>query len=185
MPGCIYVRTFRGDSPAKRLAPTKQLERAHALAERHAIQIADHYVFTDGDAPGHLPPTSWAHEDETGRPALAAMLDAIEAGQIKRVLVARVERLATDSSLLTSLCQFFVQHGVEVVTEANANLLQEDPSEAFALSLMRPCLRLDTHAERVRKQRLRERKLEEINRLRDRLDRLEAEVAELVPEGAP
>jgi DNA invertase Pin-like site-specific DNA recombinase len=185
MSGCIYIRTFDGDGAAKRLSPTKQMEKARLLAERHTIQIADHCVFSDHDAPGHLPPTSWADENEAGRPALDAMLDAIELGEVRTVLVARVERLGTDYTVLTNLCTVFKHYNVKVITEENENLLREDPSESFARSLMGHCLQLDTHAEQVRKQRLRERKIEEINRLKERLARLEAEVSDLSPTNLP
>ncbi len=57
--------------------------------------------------------------------------------------------------------------------------MSEDPTEAFAISVLRPRIQYDTDDERALKTQQKQKKVEEINRLKFKIARLEAEIAEL------
>jgi DNA invertase Pin-like site-specific DNA recombinase len=176
---CIYVRTWNDDPAHQHLSYERQLRDARRLAEKHSLQVPDHHLFSDIDYPGHLPPTCWAGEADECRPALSALIEAIEAGAIDRIIVGRMERLATDAVVLQQLHDLLRQRGVHLISEPHPLAAEEDPAEAFAAELLADCIQYDTDAEREQKAKLRARKIDEIDRLKARVDRLEAEVAEL------
>ncbi len=179
MGSCIYIRTYEHDSAHQQLSYERQLRDAQRLAQKHAMQIPDHHLFSDIDFPGHLPPACWASEHDECRPALSAMIEAIEAGAIDRILVSRMERLGTDAVILQEFSNLLERHGVRLVSEPHPLDADDDPAEAFAASILVRCIQYDTDAERAQKGKQRTRKIEEIDRLKARVSRLEGEVAEL------
>ncbi len=158
-----------------------QTEETRALAHKHGLTVAYEHVFTDVDYEGHLPPVCWAADGEPGRPALAAMITAIEAGEVGRVIVHSIDRLGTDYQTLQALHELFRAHRIRIIFEPD-RAMADNPTEAFAASILKPVIQYDTEVEEARKAKLRGRKLEELERLRQKIARLEAEVAELSPE---
>ncbi len=181
MKAAIYIRTWRHDKGHHAFSLQRQEEQARELAGKHGLTIADEHVFSDIDHPGDAPPACWVFEDDERqtRPALAALINAIENGRVKRVIVRKMERLGTAADTLTGLGELFRQHGVQIVATPETVSFNDDPTEAFAVSILAPCIRYDTDEELERKQRQKTKKIEEIQRLQDKIARLEAEIAEL------
>jgi DNA invertase Pin-like site-specific DNA recombinase len=175
---CVYARTSSVERGASTTTIENQIALCRDLARKHNLFIHDYHVFTDVEMLGTLPPQRWAKGDEPFRPALSAMLDAVEAHEVSRVIVRRVEKLGTSSEVLVNLLAFFTANGVRVVIEPEPVTPQSDPRAAFAASILRPCLQFDTEFDEERKAKVRARKLEEIERLKDKIARLEAEIAE-------
>lgn len=179
MKACIYARTSRVE---KRHTTTKvehQVAFCHDLARRFNLTVDIEHIFTDVELTGDLPPTCWAPDDHPSRPALSAMILAIEEGQVERIIVRRLEKLGTTSEVLVGLVELLQHHGVAIA--ASRELVEDpnDPTAMFALSILAPCVRFDDFEEQERRQRLRAKKMEEIERLREKLTRLEGEVAKL------
>jgi hypothetical protein len=107
------------------------------------------------------------------------MIEAIERGEVKRVLVRRIEKLGTTSDVLSSLLRLFDEFDVNVITSEEQAAVNDEPRSVFALSILRPRVQVKTDAERDEKARIRARKVDEIRRLQDRIARLESEIAEL------
>jgi len=181
MKAAIYIRTWRHDKGHHAFSLQRQEEQARELASKHGLTIAYEHVFSDIDCPGDAPPACWtfADDDRPARPALAALISAVEAGAVKRVIVRKMERFGTAADTLTGLAELFKQHDVQVVATPENVSINDDPTEGFAVSILRPCIRYDTDEERERKQRLKTKKIEEIQRLHDKIARLESEIAEL------
>jgi len=181
MKAAIYIRTWRHDKGHHTFSLQRQEEQARELAGKHGLTIADAHVFSDIDYPGDAPPACWVFENDERqtRPALAALVSAVENGSVKRVIVRKMERLGTSADTLTGLAELFRQHGVLIVATPETVSFNEDPTEAFAISILTPCIRYDTDEERERKLRLKAKKIEEIQRLHDKICRLESEIAEL------
>jgi len=180
MKACIYARTSRHDRGHHSFSIERQEAAARALAAKHGLTVAYEHVFTDIDYAGEVLPTCWVYDDgRAGRPALAALIEAIEAGSVKRVIVRKMDRLGSTSEVLMGLLELFRQYDVHVVATPESVSLAEDPTEAFAVSVLRPCIRYDTDEECQRKARLKQKRVEEIDRLKLKIDRLEAEIAEL------
>ena len=180
MKACIYARTSRDAKGHHGFSIERQEEVARALAAKHGLTVAYEHVFTDTDYAGEVPPSCWAYgEEQEGRPALSALITAIEEGLVKRVIVRRMDRLGTTSEVLSGLLALFTRHDVYVVATPETAALSEDPTEAFAISVLRPRIQYDTDDERSLKTQQKRKKVEEINRLKFKIARLEAEIAEL------
>ncbi len=180
---CLYARTSSTDKRHRAVSLDHQVEETRALAHKHGLTVAYEHVFTDIDYEGHLPPTCWAPDGAAGRPALAALITAVENGQVGRVIVHSIDRLGTDYQTLQALLELFQARGIRIILEPDRAMV-DNPAETFATQVLRQVIRVDTEAEQVHKAKLRARKLEELERLRQKIARLEAEVAELNPEGA-
>jgi DNA invertase Pin-like site-specific DNA recombinase len=181
MQAAIYIRTCKQDKAHQAYNLAKQEQHTRELATRHGLRVAFEHVFCDLDYTGDAPPDCWARFDYDGitRPALTALIHAIEEGSIRYLIVRRMDRLGTTSEILTNLFHFFSQYGVQILTASEPGNTAHDPTEAFAVSILRSIICYDTEEERERKQKLRSRKIEEIERLRDKIRRLEAEIKEL------
>jgi DNA invertase Pin-like site-specific DNA recombinase len=180
MKACIYARTSRHDKGHHKFSVERQEEAARALAAKHGLTVSFEHVFTDSDYAGEDPPSCWAYsEGQEGRPALAALITAVEKGLVERVIVRKMDRLGTTSEVLTGLLELFTQHNVCIVATPEPASLEEDPTEAFAVSILSPCIQYDTDDERRRKLQLKLKKVEEINRLKFKIARLESEIVEL------
>jgi hypothetical protein len=156
------------------------VEQCRELAHRHNVIVEVRHVFTDRDHEGVWPPTCWAAPESTEvRPALSALIEAVETGLVKCILVHRLERLACSSALLTQLRELLDARDARIVVAADAAALAADPVERFALSILQPRVVCDDAVGRQRKAALRSEKHEEISRLQDKILRLEAEIAEL------
>ena len=181
MKAAIYIRTWKHDKGHHAFSLQRQEEQARELATKHGLTIDYEHVFSDIDYSGDAPPSCWAFEDDERqlRPALAALISAVEDGTIKRVIVRKMERFGTSADTLNGLAALFKQHGVLIVATPETVSFNDDPTEAFAVSILNPCIRYDTDEEMERKQRLKAKKVEEILRLQDKIARLESEIAEL------
>lgn len=180
MKGCIYARTSRHDKGHHRFSIERQVEDARALASKHGLTVAHEHVFTDVDYEGDAPPSCWLFDDDqTGRPALAALIAAVDQGLVQRVIVRKMERLGTTSDILMGLLELFKDRDIHIVATPERISLDEDPTEAFAVSLLQPCIQYDTDDERLRKTRLKQKKIEEIDRLKSKIARLESEISDL------
>lgn len=181
MKAAIYIRTWRHDKGHHALSLKRQEEQARELAAKHGLTLAYEHEFSDLDHPGDAPPSCWVFEDDPRptRPALAALISAVESGAVKRVIVHRMERLGSAADVLIGLCELFKRHDVLIIATPENVSFSEDPAEAFAISMLRDCIRYDTDDERERKLREKTKKIEEIQRLQDKIARLEAEIVEL------
>jgi DNA invertase Pin-like site-specific DNA recombinase len=181
MKACIYARTSRHDKGHHRFTIERQVEEARALAAKHGLTVAYEHVFTDVDYEGDTLPSSWLFaDDQVGRPALSALVAAVEDGLVKRVIVRKMERLGTASDVLTGLLNLFTQQTVHIIATPEPVSLDDDPTEAFAVSLLTPCIQYDTDDERQRKLHLKQKKIDEIDRLKLKIARLEAEISEMM-----
>ena len=179
MKACIYARTSyeeRGDNTTR---IERQISECRALAIEHGLQVPDELVFTDVQMGGELAPTLWVSGDDEGRPALSAVLDAILSASIERIVVYRLEKLATSSQVLSDLRDFFLEHDVHVIVARDKVEKSDDPRAGFAAKILRPVIQMDSDVEIERRKNLRLKKAEEVERLRKRIHRLEQEIAEL------
>jgi len=180
MRACIYSRTSSYDKGHLRFTIAHQEESARALAAKHGLTVAYEHVFTDIDYSGDILPSCWIYSDEQkGRPALASLITAVKNNQIKYIIVRKMERLGSTSEVLIGLLNLFTEHDVYVVATPETISLNDDPSEAYAVSILRPRIKYDTDNERDRKATLKKKKADEISRLQSKIARLESEIAEL------
>ena len=180
MKACIYARTSRHDKGHHRFTIERQEEDARKLAAKHGLTVAYEHIFTDIDYNGDSMPSCWIYSDEQeGRPALSSLITAVEDDKIKRVIVRKMDRLGSASEVLMGLLELFTEHDVYIVATPESVSLAEDPTEAYAVSILRPRIQYDTDSEQERKAALKQKKVEEISRLKAKISRLEAEISEL------
>ena len=180
MRAAIYARAYHRDKSHNRTEIARQVEQCRDLARQHNVIVEGRHVFTDRDHGGAWPPTCWSEPDAAEvRPALSALIETIEDGEVSRVLVHRLERLGTSSDLLGLLVELLEARDGYVIVPHDVVSADADPVERFALSVLRPRVIFDTEAERERKAKLKARNLEEIARLQAKIARLETEIAEL------
>jgi DNA invertase Pin-like site-specific DNA recombinase len=180
MKACIYARTGRNEKGHRKFSIEKQKEHALKLAAKHGLTVAYEHVFTDSEYSGDFLPSCWVYsEEQEGRPALSSMITAIEEQGIKRIIVRRMERLGTSSEVLTALLEFFSIHDVYIIATPESSSAEEDPVETFAAGILRQRIQYDTDSERERRAALKKKKIEEIARLKAKIDRLEDEIAKL------
>jgi DNA invertase Pin-like site-specific DNA recombinase len=176
----IYTRAFHRDKSHNRTEIARQVEQCRELARQHNVIVESRHVFTDRDHDGAWPPTCWSAPEATDvRPALSALIEALQDGLVRRVLVHRLERLGTSSDLLASLLEQLEAADAWIIAPHEVVRPDADPVERFALSVLRPRVIFDTEAEREHKAKIKARNLEEIARLHTKIARLEAEIAEL------
>ena len=179
MNACIYARTCQQEKRHHTTSIPRQVEIGRELAAEHNLTIQPDHIFTDIEFPGHLHPTCWALENEEGRPALAALIHEIEAGHVKRIIVRRIEKLGTASEPLQLLLELLERHDAYIVAPPEVATETTDPSAIFALGILKSRVQFETELARDRVERTRQKKREEIKRLKTKLDRLESELAAL------
>lgn len=179
MNACIYARTCQQEKRHHTTAIPKQIEIGRALAFEHNVSIQADHIFTDIEYPGHLLPSCWVVDGEEGRPALAAMVHAIESGAVNRVIVRRIEKLGTSSEALQLLLELFERFDVFVIAPPEVAQETTDATATFAYSILRSRVQLETEAMRERTEKLKAKKREEIARLEAKIRRLENELASL------
>ena len=175
MDGCIYARYDGGERESSRVE--RQVEVCRNLASEHGLFVIEDLIFTDFDVGGELMPQHWVMGDGVGRPALACLLQAIEAHGLKYVLVERLDALATSSALLYLLRDFFQKYGVQVV--CNHGQRSGVPAVMYAAQVLEPVLKLESDAEIEKRQRKKKKILDEVARLQKKIVRLEAEAEAL------
>jgi DNA invertase Pin-like site-specific DNA recombinase len=177
MNACIYARTSRQEKLHTTTKIEKQVAFCMELARSLNLTVQPEHVYTDVELTGDLLPACWANDGEPARPALAAMIAAIEEQDIRYVIVRRLEKLGTTSAVLCSLLEFFNDTRVSVVCDRETIRNADEPSAQFAWSILKPRVVSETQAEREQRELERARKREEIERLKDKIARLEAELA--------
>ena len=180
MTACIYARTCYAERRFTTTEIPNQVAYARDLARDHGLNVPDTFVFTDHDLAGGLLPDCWESDaSKETRPALSAMIDAIQAGAVTHVIVRRPEKLGNSSWILENLRELFETFSVCVILGQDVLCDDDNPGGRFALSILRPCLQVGTAADQEKIEKQRTRKREEIERLHKRIDRLEAELAQL------
>ncbi|OVE73956.1 hypothetical protein BVX94_02185 [bacterium B17] len=179
MNACIYARTSRIEKGENITSIPNQLDFCKALAQRHNLNVLEFNIYTDVEIQGSFMPSCWAGDDEEVRPALSAMIEAIEREEVSRVIVRRMEKLGTSSDVLIRLLELFKQYDIKVITETQTNNYDADPRGEFATSILRPVIQFDTEAEEEKKSKIKAKKLEELERLKAKVARLEAEISEM------
>lgn len=179
MKACVYARTSR----VEKLHTTTKIEHQVAfcldLARRENVTVDPEHIFTDIELTGDLPPSNWVEGDTPSRPALAALLAALEEQGVECVIVRRFEKLGTTSEVLVGLRDCFLEYGVTVLAVREVAEDPADPTTMFALSVLAPCVRFVPNAIPEQRERLKAKKQEEAARLRAKLARLEAEIADM------
>jgi DNA invertase Pin-like site-specific DNA recombinase len=179
MKACIYARTSSSEKQHTTTKIEHQVAFCRDLAKRLNLTIEPEHVFTDVEMKGDIPPTCWVFEGDESRPALSALVEAIEQQGVQRVLVRRLEKLATSSDILIQLLELFESHDVYILADRDIALDDSDPSSTFAYSVLRPRVQFGTDEERDKTEKLKSRKSEEIKRLKAKIERLEAEMNDL------
>ena len=178
MKACIYARTSRHEKLHTTTKVARQIAFCMDLARRFNVTVEPEHIFTDIELTGDLLPACWAPEVAPSRPALAALIAAVEEHSIARVIVHRAENLGTTSIVLEALREEFTANDVRIIASREAVEDPNDPTEQFALRILSPRLQFDTDDEQERRNRARAKKLEEIERLRAKLARLESELGQ-------
>ncbi len=177
----IYARTCTSEKLHNTTRIKNQVQFCHQIASAHNLAVEEGFVFTDVEEPGDAWPTCWGmDEDVPSRPALSSLIEAIESGTVDCLLVQRMDVLGTSSEILKAIADMLDYHHVHIVVIPDQlDLGEDDYGERFALSMLRRCIEVDSSEERKRVNELRLRKKREIDRLKARLKRMEAELAEL------
>ncbi len=178
MAGCIYARTSRIEKAHDTTKIEHQVAFCRELAARRNIHIDPALVFTDVEMTGDLLPTCWAPQTAAARPALSGLIEAIEDGRIQFVLTRRPDVLGTSSEILSLLLECFQANGVKLVADREM-LPAGDMAASFAYQMLKPVVLFDSEADQERKRKQRQRLLDEIARLQNRIQRLEDELAGL------
>jgi DNA invertase Pin-like site-specific DNA recombinase len=179
MKACIYARTCREERQHQTTSLPNQIAFCRSLAAEHNLGVEEEHIFTDAEKRGDLPPTCWAPEGADSRPALSALVSALENGEVTHVIVRRLEKLGTGSEVLGLLLDLLTRCDARVVTAPEALAPDQDERARFALSILRPRVQAESAYDIERRARRRQAKAEEAQRMRARLARLEAEIAEL------
>ena len=181
MGAAIYVRTCTAEKLHHTTRVENQIAYCRQVAAAHNLTVEEGLIFTDIEEPGEAWPSCWDWgENSPSRAALSALVQAIEAETVDRVLVHRMDVLGTSSEVLQAIADMLLHWKVPIV--ANPEQLTpaaDDVAERFALSLLSRCVQVDSAEERKRRAEIREKKQREIDRLKSKVSRLEAELAEL------
>lgn len=179
MRACIYARTCTREKRHHTISIANQIAYAREVARSHNLTVDPEHIYTDVELSGSLPPTCWAAEEEESRPALSALIEAVEGGAVSHVIARSLEKFGTTSDVLLGLLDLFSRRNVRIAALPEQLDQDDDPSAAFTLSILRPCIQCETEVEIEKNAKLKTRKLQEIARLQERIARLETEIAEL------
>lgn len=177
----IYARTCTAEKLHHTTAIKNQIAYCRDVAAAHNLHVTDALIFTDVEEPGDTWPHcwEWSHTEQT-RPALSALIEAIEAGGVDSLLVHRLDVLGTSSQILGALTNLLIQKDIPIILNPEQIIPpDDDPAEKFALAMMRRCVQVDSLEERRRIAERRTQKLREIDRLQAKIHRLEQEIANL------
>jgi site-specific DNA recombinase len=135
----IYLRVST-DEQAEKFGLDVQNEKCRAMATVKGWPVAA--AFVDEGISGTV--------DEKERPGLAALIAAAEAGQIKALIVAALDRLGRKTRLVLDLVDKLVAYGVEIVS-CKENLDTSTPAGQFVLTIFAGLAQLerDTIVERT------------------------------------
>jgi len=175
----IYARSCREEKSPALPSIENQVSFCQSLAIRHSVAVQPAHIFADHWASGTSLPSCWTAGSGPARPALSALIEAIESDGIGRVIIQRPQVLGTSSEVLTNLLSFFAATDVWIIAEPDPASFADEPAAAFPSSLLRQRVLYDTDEERERKSAARRKKAEEITRLKLKIARLEAEISQL------
>jgi DNA invertase Pin-like site-specific DNA recombinase len=102
----------KGDGFPRQLAAIRQ------YAEAHGVRVAR--VFRDEGVSGT--------KELDDRPALLEMLEALHSNGVRLILIEKLDRLARDLMIQETLIADLRKHGFELVSVAEPDLLQDDPT---------------------------------------------------------
>jgi DNA invertase Pin-like site-specific DNA recombinase len=105
---------------------TRQLSAIKKYAAEHQIKIAQ--VFREKGVSGTK---DWAN-----RPAFIEMMTTLHSNGVKLVLVERLDRLARDLMIQEYIIGDLRKHGFDLVSVAEPDLLQDDPSRKLMRQIM-------------------------------------------------
>jgi DNA invertase Pin-like site-specific DNA recombinase len=105
---------------------TRQLTAIRKYAAEHQIKIAQ--VFREKGVSGT--------KDLANRPAFIEMMTALHGNGVKLVLVERLDRLARDLMIQENIIGDLRKHGFDLVSVAEPDLLQDDPSRKLMRQIM-------------------------------------------------
>jgi DNA invertase Pin-like site-specific DNA recombinase len=105
---------------------TRQLSAIKKYAAEHQIKIAQ--VFREKGVSGT--------KDLANRPAFIEMMTALHSNGVKLVLVERLDRLARDLMIQENIIGDLRKHGFDLVSVAEPDLLQDDPSRKLMRQIM-------------------------------------------------
>ncbi|MEO8593817.1 MAG: recombinase family protein [Candidatus Solibacter sp.] len=105
---------------------TRQLTAIKHYATEHQIKIAQ--VFKEKGVSGA--------KDMAHRPAFIEMMTALHGNGVKLVLVERLDRLARDLMVQETIIGDLRKHGFELISVAEPDLLQDDPSRKLMRQIM-------------------------------------------------
>lgn len=123
----IYLRVSGDEQAAKGYGLDVQRARCTAYAQAHGWVIADHHVYTDAAISGTAPVSK--------RPALAALLAAIDAGEVNAVVVYALDRLGRKLKLVLELVDQIAKAGA-FFASVTQQLNTAGPYGTFILHVM-------------------------------------------------
>ncbi len=138
----IYIRVSTEEQAKDGYGLVVQEERCRAMAMVKGWQVEAQHIYRDEGISGM--------KDTTGRPGLAAMLDAAQAGQVDAIIVLALERLGRKTNIILDLVERITAAGVEVVS-CKESLDTTTPAGRFVLGIFAGLAQLerDTIVERT------------------------------------
>jgi DNA invertase Pin-like site-specific DNA recombinase len=105
---------------------TRQVEAIRAYAKTHNVRLAK--IYREEGVSGT--------KDLDNRPALGALLDALDCDGTKLVLVEKLDRLARDLMVQESILHDISRKGFQLVSVAEPDLCSDDPSRKLMRQIM-------------------------------------------------
>ena len=105
---------------------TRQQETIRSFAQTNALRIVE--TFREEGVSGA--------KDLENRPALQDLLDAVNEGDVRVVLIEKLDRLARDLMIQETILADFRKRGVKVVSAHEPDLCEDDPTRKLMRQIM-------------------------------------------------
>ena len=132
----IYDRTSKEDKNQKKISTEQQVEKGIEEAAKHNLTVAREHIYIDRDLSGKLPPTCWAGGKKKSRPAFSGLIQAIEEGEIKAVVVRMMDRLARNTLVSLNFLKLCEEKGITLYATDEALPKVIDASGRLQLTVL-------------------------------------------------
>jgi len=149
----VYARTSKEEEQSETSEPRLSIEtqiknaKKKARQKEHKLKIHDDYIFQDRGISGEVWPNCWQEKPpeisrrrgrkRLARSKLSRIIELVEQGRIKNIIIRKKDRLARDLELSLKLYKFFDLHDVQLIATDETMLdTKYNPSDRLILYIL-------------------------------------------------
>jgi len=132
----VYARVSREFKGIEKVSVEQQVTDAIAAAKKAGLTVDDRHVLEDHNLSGELPPRQFATGHRQFRPALTRLVEAVEQGEVKAIVVRKRDRLFRSTMLALQFYDLLRRHGCRLVATHEALPEADEASGQLTVTIL-------------------------------------------------